>query len=57
MYQNKQEFDEVGRKQFASNLNTNTNKEEGPKYRNTTNLTSVYKEVNIDNAPVMFASL
>lgn len=52
----------MGRKQFANSINpavnTNPSKEDANKFRSaTTNMGNVYKEANIDNAPVMLASL
>ncbi len=52
----------MGRKQFTNPVNppssNSQNKDEANKFRSTmTNMGNVYKEANIDNAPVMLASL
>lgn len=52
----------MGRKQFTNPVNppnsNNQSKDEANKFRSTmTNMGNVYKEANIDNAPVMLASL
>ena len=54
----KQDFDDTGRKQFTNSMNPSGNKEDLSKFRaSTPTMGNTYKQANIDNAPVMLASL